>query len=137
MSAVEEVDVVVVGLGPGGEAAAGQLAEAGLNVVGIEGGLVGGECPYWGCIPSKMMIRAAHSLAEARRVDGLAGTATAAPDWTPVAERIRDHATDDWDDTVAVDRLVGKVGPLSGVMPQSPGPARLRSTVTGIVPAAV
>lgn len=105
-----DVDVVVIGLGPGGEAAAGQLAEAGLDVVGIEAGLVGGECPYWGCIPSKMMIRAGNALAEARQVDGLAGQATVVPDWAPVAQRIRESATDDWDDTVAVDRFVGKGG---------------------------
>lgn len=108
---VEElVDVVVIGLGPGGEAAAGQLAEAGLAVVGIEGNLVGGECPYWGCVPSKMMIRAADLLAETRRVDGLAGTATVTPEWRHVARRIREQATDNWDDTVAVDRFVGKGG---------------------------
>ena len=104
------VDVVVVGLGPGGEAAAGQLAEAGLNVVGIEGSLVGGECPYWGCIPSKMMIRAANLIAETKRVGDLAGSSSVSPDWGPVAQRIRDQATDDWDDTVAVDRFVGKGG---------------------------
>ncbi len=105
-----EVDVVVIGLGPGGEAAAGQLAEAGLDVVGIEGNLVGGECPYWGCIPSKMMIRAADLLAETGRVEGLAGTASATPEWRHVAQRIREQATDNWDDTVAVDRFVGKGG---------------------------
>ena len=55
----EQADVVVVGLGPGGEDVAGRLAEAGLDVVGVEAELVGGECPYWGCVPSKMMIRAA------------------------------------------------------------------------------
>jgi pyruvate/2-oxoglutarate dehydrogenase complex dihydrolipoamide dehydrogenase (E3) component len=107
---VTNVDVIVIGLGPGGESAGGQLAEAGLTVVGIEGGLVGGECPYWGCIPSKMMIRAANLLAEAGRVEELAGAATVVPDWGPVAERIRDQATDNWDDTVAVDRFVGKGG---------------------------
>jgi pyruvate/2-oxoglutarate dehydrogenase complex dihydrolipoamide dehydrogenase (E3) component len=63
----ENVDVVMIGMGPGGEVAAGTLAEAGLSVVGIEPHLVGGECPYYGCIPSKMMIRAADALAEARR----------------------------------------------------------------------
>ena len=100
-----EVDVVVVGLGPGGEAVAGQLAEAGLDVVGVDRHLVGGECPYYGCIPSKMMVRAADALAEARRVDGLAGHAAVTADWAPVHARIRDEATTDWDDRVAVERL--------------------------------
>ncbi|HJU96506.1 MAG TPA: FAD-dependent oxidoreductase, partial [Jiangellaceae bacterium] len=106
----ERVDVVVLGLGVGGEEVAGRLAEAGLEVVGIEGGLVGGECPYWGCIPSKMMIRAANLLTEARRIDGMSGHAEVVPDWTPVAERIRQEATDDWNDQVAVDRFTGKGG---------------------------
>ncbi|HEU0242082.1 MAG TPA: NAD(P)/FAD-dependent oxidoreductase [Micromonosporaceae bacterium] len=106
----EEVDVIVVGLGVGGEEVGGKLAEAGLRVVGIERRLVGGECPYWGCVPSKMMIRAANLLAEARRVGDMAGTATVTPDWAPVARRIREEATDYWDDKVAVDRFVGKGG---------------------------
>ena len=100
-----DCDVVVVGLGPGGEAAATELAKAGLSVVGVDERLVGGECPYFGCIPSKMMVRAADSLAEARRVPDLAGTVDVRPDWSPVATRIRDEATDDWDDKVAVERL--------------------------------
>ena len=61
-----EVDVVVLGLGPGGEHVAIKLAQAGLDVVGIEDRLVGGECPYYGCVPSKMMIAAAHVVAAAR-----------------------------------------------------------------------
>src|SRR6202795_2274892 len=80
----EQVDVVVLGLGPGGEDVAGRLAEAGLNVVGVEAELVGGECPYWGCVPSKMMIRASDLLAEARRVPGMAGSSTVHADWAPV-----------------------------------------------------
>jgi len=107
---VTDVDVVVLGMGPGGEDVAGSLASAGLSVVGIDAGLVGGECPYWGCIPSKMMIRAAHLLAEARRIPGVAGSSSVTADWAPVAERIRSEATDNWDDTVAVDRFVGKGG---------------------------
>ncbi len=103
-----QVDVVVVGLGVGGEEVAGRLAEAGLEVVGVDDGLVGGECPYWGCVPSKMMIRAANLIAETRRVGGMAGASTVTPDWAPVARRIREEATDDWDDKVAVERLVGK-----------------------------
>jgi pyruvate/2-oxoglutarate dehydrogenase complex dihydrolipoamide dehydrogenase (E3) component len=98
-------DVVVIGLGPGGEATATELAKAGLSVVGIDERLVGGECPYFGCIPSKMIIRAADLLADARQIPGNAGTVDVRPDWTPVHERIRDEATDDWDDTVAVQRL--------------------------------
>ena len=104
------VDVVVIGMGPGGEALAGQLAEAGLSVVGADARLIGGECPYYGCIPSKMMIRAANSLAEARRVPALAGQAQVTPDFAPVAARIRAEATDNWDDQVAVDRFTGKGG---------------------------
>lgn len=100
-----DVDVVVVGLGPGGEELARRLAEAGLRVVGVERRLVGGECPYFGCVPSKMMIRAADALAEARRVSELAGAVELRPDWAPVARRIREEATDDWDDAVAVERL--------------------------------
>jgi pyruvate/2-oxoglutarate dehydrogenase complex dihydrolipoamide dehydrogenase (E3) component len=100
-----EVDVVVLGLGPGGEHVAIKLARAGLDVMGIEDRLVGGECPYYGCVPSKMMIAAAHAVAAARRVPEFGGTATVEPDWSEVARRVRDEATDDWDDTVAVKRL--------------------------------
>jgi pyruvate/2-oxoglutarate dehydrogenase complex dihydrolipoamide dehydrogenase (E3) component len=57
-----------------------------------------------------MMIRAANLLAEGRRVPGMAGTATVTADWTPVARRIRDEATDDWDDTAAVERFEGRGG---------------------------
>jgi pyruvate/2-oxoglutarate dehydrogenase complex dihydrolipoamide dehydrogenase (E3) component len=107
-----DVDVVVIGMGPGGEHAAGTLAEAGLAVAGVESHLVGGECPYWGCVPSKMMIRAADLLTEGRRIPGMAGRADIVPDWAPVARRIRDEATDDWDDKVAADRFTGKGGIL-------------------------
>ncbi|CRK61469.1 PF00070 family, FAD-dependent NAD(P)-disulphide oxidoreductase [Alloactinosynnema sp. L-07] len=99
------VDIAVVGLGPGGESAAAKLAKAGLDVLGIDARLVGGECPYYACVPTKMMIRAADALAEARRVEILAGSAVVRPDWRPVAARIRADATGDWDDGVAVDRL--------------------------------
>lgn len=98
-------DVIVVGLGPGGEALVARLAGAGLDVVAVEAELVGGECPYWGCIPSKMIIRAANVLAETRRVEQLAGTASVTPDFSVVARRIREEATDNWDDTVAADRI--------------------------------
>jgi pyruvate/2-oxoglutarate dehydrogenase complex dihydrolipoamide dehydrogenase (E3) component len=107
-----EVDVVVVGMGPGGEYAADQLARAGLLVAGVENSLVGGECPYWGCVPSKMMIRAADLVTEGRRIPGMAGSAAVRPDWAPVAGRIRDEATDNWDDKAAADRFTGLGGLL-------------------------
>lgn len=106
----EQVDVVIVGLGTAGEDLGLRLLDAGLDVVGIDPALVGGECPYWACIPSKMMIRATSMLAEARRVDGYAGHADVATDWTPVARRIREQATGGWDDTVAVSRFEERGG---------------------------
>ncbi|MGH3321789.1 MAG: dihydrolipoyl dehydrogenase family protein [Streptosporangiaceae bacterium] len=106
----EHVDVVVIGMGVGGEEAAGSLAEAGLSVVGVEANLLGGECPYWACIPSKMMLRAAELLAEGRRIPGMAGDSAVTPEWKPVARRIRDEATDNWNDRAAVDRFEGQGG---------------------------
>lgn len=103
--AEKKVDVVVVGLGPGGEYAAQKLAAAGLEVVGVERALVGGECPFYGCIPSKMMIRAADVLAEARRAVTLAGEVRAVPDWSLVATRIDKQATNHWDDASHTTRL--------------------------------
>ncbi|GIE66762.1 pyridine nucleotide-disulfide oxidoreductase [Actinoplanes palleronii] len=120
------MDVVVVGLGVGGEEVAGRLAAAGLNVIGVENRLVGGECPYWGCIPTKIMVRAGNALAEARRIPGLAGKSTVEPDWAPVAKRIRDEATDDWNDKVAVDRFTGKGGTFVRGTASITAPGRIR-----------
>jgi pyruvate/2-oxoglutarate dehydrogenase complex dihydrolipoamide dehydrogenase (E3) component len=120
-----EVDVVVIGMGPGGEYAADQLAKAGLLVAGVENSLVGGECPYWGCVPSKMMIRAADLVTEGRRIPGLAGSAAVRPDWAPVARRIRDEATDNWDDKAAADRFTGLGGLLFRGQGRIIGPGRV------------
>ncbi|GAB3134596.1 dihydrolipoyl dehydrogenase family protein [Microbispora hainanensis] len=98
-------DVVVLGLGPGGEDVAGRLAEAGLTVAGVEAGLIGGECAYWGCVPSKMMVRAAGLLAEARRVPGMAGAVRVSPEWAPVIGRISAEATDGWSDDARVEQF--------------------------------
>ena len=106
-----DVDVVVIGMGPGGEEVAGSLAAAGLSVVGVEDRLVGGECPYWGCIPSKAMVRAADALAEGRRVPRLAGTADIEPGWGKVAARV-EEVTAGWDDQAAVKRFTDKGGRL-------------------------
>jgi pyruvate/2-oxoglutarate dehydrogenase complex dihydrolipoamide dehydrogenase (E3) component len=120
-----EVDVVVIGMGPGGEEVAGRLAEAGLSVVGVERELVGGECPYWGCVPSKMMIRGSTLIAETRRADPYAGRSSIEPDLAFVAKRIRDEATDSWDDQVAADRFQGKGGRLVRGSARLAGPGRV------------
>jgi pyruvate/2-oxoglutarate dehydrogenase complex dihydrolipoamide dehydrogenase (E3) component len=122
---VTGADVIVIGMGSGGEDVGGRLAEAGLTVIGIESSLVGGECPYWGCIPSKMMIRAANLLQEGRRVNDLAGSATVEPDWGPVARRIREQATGNWDDTVAVERFESKGGHFVRGRGRIVGPGRV------------
>jgi pyruvate/2-oxoglutarate dehydrogenase complex dihydrolipoamide dehydrogenase (E3) component len=107
MTPDSDFDLIVLGLGPGGEEVASRVAEAGQRVLAVDPHLVGGECPYYGCIPSKMIVRAAGMLAEGRRINGFAGSATVSPDYRPVFTRIRDEATDDWTDRVAVERLEG------------------------------
>ena len=107
-----EADVIVLGVGTSGEDLSLRLLNAGLDVIGIEAALVGGVCPYWGCLPSKMMIRAASTLQEARRINSLAGNAEVFPDWGPVAARIRSEATGGWDDSVAVRRFEERGGRL-------------------------
>ena len=107
-----DVDVIVLGVGTCGEDLSLRLLGAGLDVVGIEAALVGGECAYWACIPSKVMIRAANVLQEARRVGGMAGRAAVTPDWATVAERVRTEVTGGWDDSFAVERFGSRGGRL-------------------------
>lgn len=107
-----DTDVIVLGVGTCGEDLSLRLLGAGVDVVGIEAELVGGECAYWACLPSKMMIRAAGALQEARRVDSLAGHATVEPDWAPVSARVRTEATGGWDDSTAVERFRSRGGQL-------------------------
>ena len=106
---VETVDVIVLGMGVAGETVAGTVAEAGRHVVGIDERLVGGECAYFGCIPTKIIVRGANLLAEVRRARVTADRFEVRSDWERAHERVR-SATADWDDTIAVRRFEDKGG---------------------------
>jgi dihydrolipoamide dehydrogenase len=66
----EKFDVIILGMGPGGENVAGRLLKAGKNVALVERELVGGECAYWACIPSKTLLRPPELKGEATRAFG-------------------------------------------------------------------
>jgi dihydrolipoamide dehydrogenase len=91
-------DVIVIGAGPAGEVAAGRLGAAGLEVALVERELVGGECSYYACMPSKGLLRPAEALAEARRIPGAAEAATGELDVEAVFAR-RDEIVHDLDDS--------------------------------------
>jgi pyruvate/2-oxoglutarate dehydrogenase complex dihydrolipoamide dehydrogenase (E3) component len=90
-------DVVIIGAGPAGEVSAGRLADGGLEVALVEQHLVGGECSFYACMPSKALLRPGQVLAEARRVPGAAEAVTGELDVEAVFRR-RDKAAHDFSD---------------------------------------
>lgn len=92
-----EFDVVVLGAGAVGENVADRARAAGLAVAIVEHELVGGECSYWACVPSKALLRSAAALRAARRVPGAAEAAIGDLDVAAVLAR-RDYWVSDWDD---------------------------------------
>ncbi|MFJ9680557.1 dihydrolipoyl dehydrogenase family protein [Streptomyces sp. NPDC101194] len=91
-------DVVVLGAGPVGQNVADRARAAGLTVAVVERELVGGECSYWACVPSKALLRPVIAVADARRVDGARQAVTGRIDIDRVFAR-RDHYVSDWDDS--------------------------------------
>jgi pyruvate/2-oxoglutarate dehydrogenase complex dihydrolipoamide dehydrogenase (E3) component len=99
---VRTYDVVVLGAGPAGEVAAGRLADHGLEVAIVEDRLVGGECSYWACMPSKALLRTGHAVAAVRRLPGTTA------DFDPAAVLARrDSFTHDWNDESQVEWAEG------------------------------
>ena len=93
-----EFDVVILGAGPAGEVCAGRLGEAGLDVAMVEGHLIGGECSFYACMPSKALLRPAELLAEVRRIPGVREAVTGELDAAAVLKR-RDEIVHDLDDS--------------------------------------
>jgi pyruvate/2-oxoglutarate dehydrogenase complex dihydrolipoamide dehydrogenase (E3) component len=124
MSANEQADVVVVGLGPGGEYVAGTL-RSGTGGGGGRGGTRRRRVSVLGMCAQQDADPGWESARQAGRVPALAGEAVVSPDWARVAGRIRDEATDDWNDQVAADRITAKGGRLVQRTGRLAGPHRV------------
>lgn len=101
-----EYDLIVIGAGPVGENVADRAVQGGLSVAIVEAELVGGECSYWACMPSKTLLRPVAALRAARAVPGAAAAVTGGVDATATL-RSRDAIVHEWSDVGQVDWLQG------------------------------
>ena len=97
MTGTQEYDVIVIGAGAVGENAADRVVKAGLSAALVESDLIGGECSYWACMPSKALLRGSEILAEARAVPGAAQALAGSQDVDKTLER-RNGFTSNWSD---------------------------------------
>jgi dihydrolipoamide dehydrogenase len=99
-------DVIVIGTGPIGQTVSERTRAVGLSVAAVEHELVGGVCSYWGCIPSKAMLRPVVAVADARKVNGARQAVTGPPDAQGLFAR-RDYWANDWQDDSEADYMKG------------------------------
>nr|WP_315269628.1 NAD(P)/FAD-dependent oxidoreductase [Microbacterium lemovicicum] len=103
-----EYDVIVIGAGAVGENVADRAVQGGMRTALVEAELVGGECSYWACMPSKALLRSAAAVRAAQAVDGAKQAVTGSVDVAGVLRR-RNTITHDWDDSSQV-KWVAKAG---------------------------
>ena len=132
-------DVIIIGAGPAGEVLAGRLADGGMSVTIVERELVGGECAYWACMPSKALLRPGQALAEAKRVPGTTEAVTGSLDAAAVLAR-RDEIIHDLDDASQIPwlddkgiTLVRGHGRLAGERRVTVGDGELQATRAVVV----
>ncbi len=99
----DRFDAIVIGSGSGGRGVAKRLAAAGMSVAMVESELVGGECPFWACMPAKTLLRPPEAVASANRVPGVAARIDS---WDEVVA-FRDEVTDGFDDGAKAERYRG------------------------------
>jgi dihydrolipoamide dehydrogenase len=101
-----EYDLIVIGAGPVGENVADRAVQGGLSVVIVEAELVGGECSYWACMPSKTLLRPVAALRAAKAVPGAAASVVGGVDVAATLAS-RDRMVHDWSDASQVEWLDG------------------------------
>ncbi|MGO9927576.1 MAG: dihydrolipoyl dehydrogenase family protein [Mycobacterium sp.] len=125
----QDYDVVVLGAGPVGQNAAERARAAGLSVAMAERELVGGECSYWACVPSKALLRPVIALSDTRRVDGAREAVTGSISVSGVFVR-RNRYAGNWDDSGQADSVAGIGATLIRGHGRLDGPRRVAVTTS-------